>query len=120
MNNLKFICNYFLDIFIVFLDPNLSLEKYVCHLYTDVLSKLPAVVRKWWNTSPSRQKTFVDTLTTNFVSPIICQEELMAIASKKEKHENMQVRIKETFSINISQFEDLYKIYIKCTYSFSF
>ncbi|XP_046806997.1 E3 ubiquitin-protein ligase listerin [Lucilia cuprina] len=76
-------------------DPNLSLEKYVCHLYTDVLSKLPAVVRKWWNTSPSRQKTFVDTLTTNFVSPIICQEELMAIASKKDKHENMQVRKKD-------------------------
>ncbi|KAM7355402.1 E3 ubiquitin-protein ligase listerin [Cochliomyia hominivorax] len=74
-------------------DHNLSLEKYVCHLYTDVLSKLPAVVRKWWNTSPSRQKTFVDTLTTNFVSPIICQEELMAIASKKEKHENMQVTV---------------------------
>uniref|UniRef100_A0A1I8NVG8 E3 ubiquitin-protein ligase listerin n=1 Tax=Stomoxys calcitrans TaxID=35570 RepID=A0A1I8NVG8_STOCA len=74
-------------------DCNLSLEKYTCHLYTDVLSKLPAVVRKWWNTSPSRQKTFVDTLTTNFVSPIICQEELMAIASKKDKHENMQVTV---------------------------
>ncbi|XP_073835872.1 E3 ubiquitin-protein ligase listerin-like isoform X2 [Musca autumnalis] len=74
-------------------DNNLSLEKYTCHLYTDVLSKLPAVVRKWWNTSPSRQKTFVDTLTTNFVSPIICQEELMAIAGKKDKHENMQVTV---------------------------
>ncbi|XP_075159606.1 E3 ubiquitin-protein ligase listerin [Haematobia irritans] len=74
-------------------DHNLSLEKYTCHLYTEVLSKLPAVVRKWWNTSPSRQKTFVDTLTTNFVSPIICQEELMAIAGKKDKHENMQVTV---------------------------
>ncbi|XP_011292059.2 E3 ubiquitin-protein ligase listerin [Musca domestica] len=74
-------------------DNSLSLEKYTCHLYTDVLSKLPAVVRKWWNTSPSRQKTFVDTLTTNFVSPIICQEELMAIAGKKDKHENMQVTV---------------------------
>lgn len=71
-------------------DPKLSLERYVCHLYTEFLSKLPAVVRKWWNTCPSRQKTFVDILTTNFVSPIICMHELTAIADKKEKHENMQ------------------------------
>ncbi|KAL9902258.1 E3 ubiquitin-protein ligase listerin [Glossina fuscipes fuscipes] len=74
-------------------DPKLSLERYVCHFYTEFLSKLPAVVRKWWNTCPSRQKTFVDILTTNFVSPLICTYELTAIADKKEKHENMQVTV---------------------------
>lgn len=72
-------------------DPQLPLERYACHLYTEVLRKLPAVVRKWWNTSPSRQKNFVDNLTTNYVSALICSEELKAIVNRKEKHENMQV-----------------------------
>ncbi|ALC44763.1 l-3-76BDr [Drosophila busckii] len=74
-------------------DPQLPLERYACHLYTEVLRKLPAVVRKWWNTCQSRQKNFVDNLTTNYVSALICTEELKAIASRKEKHENMQVTV---------------------------
>ncbi|EDW69877.1 E3 ubiquitin-protein ligase listerin [Drosophila virilis] len=74
-------------------DPQLPLERYACHLYTEVLRKLPAVVRKWWNTSPSRQKNFVDNLTTNYVSALICSEELKAIVNRKEKHENMQVTV---------------------------
>lgn len=73
------------------IDFQLSVERYACHLYTEVLRKLPAVVRKWWNTSQSRQKNFVDNLTTNYVSSLICSEELKAIANRKEKHENMQV-----------------------------
>ncbi|XP_030078799.1 E3 ubiquitin-protein ligase listerin isoform X2 [Drosophila hydei] len=71
-------------------DPQLSVERYACHLYTEVLRKLPAVVRKWWNTSQSRQKNFVDNLTSNYVSALICSEELKAIVNRKEKHENMQ------------------------------
>jgi len=74
-------------------DPQLSVERYACHLYSEVLRKLPAVVRKWWNTCQSRQKNFVDNLTTNYVSGLICTEELKAIANRKEKHENMQVRL---------------------------
>ncbi|KAH8303692.1 hypothetical protein KR018_011703 [Drosophila ironensis] len=74
-------------------DPKLPLDRYVCHLYTEVLRKLPAVVRRWWNTTPSRQKNFVDNLTTNYVSSLICTEELKAIANRKEKHENMQVTV---------------------------
>ncbi|KAH8258638.1 hypothetical protein KR038_003248 [Drosophila bunnanda] len=74
-------------------DRKLSLERYVCHLYTEVLRKLPAVVRRWWNATQSRQKNFVDNLTTNYVSSLICSEELKAIANRKEKHENMQVTV---------------------------
>ncbi|XP_017127246.1 E3 ubiquitin-protein ligase listerin [Drosophila elegans] len=74
-------------------DRQLTLERYVCHLYTEVLRKLPAVVRRWWNTTQSRQKNFVDNLTTNYVSSLICSEELKAIANRKEKHENMQVTV---------------------------
>lgn len=58
-----------------------------------MLRHLPAVVRKWWNESNVRQKTFVDKLTTNYVSNLLCQEELRAITNKKEKHENMQVSL---------------------------
>ena len=60
-------------------------------MYAEVLRKLPAVVRRWWAGGPSRQKTFVDKLTSNFVSGLICGEELKAISAKQEKHENMQV-----------------------------
>uniref|UniRef100_A0A0A1X441 E3 ubiquitin-protein ligase listerin n=1 Tax=Zeugodacus cucurbitae TaxID=28588 RepID=A0A0A1X441_ZEUCU len=74
-------------------DENLTLERYACHLYTEVLKKLPAVVRKWWSVSPSRQKAFVDKLTTNYVSPLICEEELKSIGANKERHENMQVAV---------------------------
>ncbi|XP_067647610.1 E3 ubiquitin-protein ligase listerin isoform X2 [Eurosta solidaginis] len=74
-------------------DENLTSERYACHLYTKVLKKLPAVVRKWWNVSPSRQKAFVDKLTTNFVSPLISDEELKSIALNKDHHENMQVTV---------------------------
>ncbi|XP_017470156.1 PREDICTED: E3 ubiquitin-protein ligase listerin, partial [Rhagoletis zephyria] len=74
-------------------DDNLTLGRYACHLYTEVLKKLPAVVRKWWNILPSRKKSFLDKLTTNFVSPLICDEELKSIYTNKEKHENMQVTV---------------------------
>uniref|UniRef100_A0A034VRR7 E3 ubiquitin-protein ligase listerin n=1 Tax=Bactrocera dorsalis TaxID=27457 RepID=A0A034VRR7_BACDO len=74
-------------------DENLTLERYACHLYIEVLKKLPAVVRKWWSVSPSRQKAFVDKLTINYVSPLICEEELKAIGANKERHENMQVSV---------------------------
>ncbi|KAH8259572.1 hypothetical protein KR026_006780 [Drosophila bipectinata] len=74
-------------------DQKLPLDRYVCHLYTEVLRKLPAVVRRWWNATQSRQKNFVDNLTTNYVSSLICTEELKAIANRKEKHENMQVTV---------------------------
>nr|NP_730427.1 listerin E3 ubiquitin protein ligase 1 [Drosophila melanogaster]Q9VW09.2 RecName: Full=E3 ubiquitin-protein ligase listerin; AltName: Full=Listerin E3 ubiquitin protein ligase 1; AltName: Full=RING-type E3 ubiquitin transferase listerin [Drosophila melanogaster]AAF49146.2 listerin E3 ubiquitin protein ligase 1 [Drosophila melanogaster] len=74
-------------------DRHLPLERYACHLYTEVLRKLPAVVRRWWNATQSRQKNFIDNLTTNYVSSLICSEELKAIANRKEKHENMQVTV---------------------------
>lgn len=80
---------------VTFLDPfcrsTSTPERYACHLYTEVLRKLPAVVRRWWNATQSRQKNFIDNLTTNYVSSLICSEELKAIANRKEKHENMQV-----------------------------
>ncbi|XP_055844487.1 E3 ubiquitin-protein ligase listerin [Episyrphus balteatus] len=74
---------------------NLQIDKYACHLYSMALSKLPAVVRKWWNGSYSRQKVFVDKLTTNFVSEIICHDELSTLGkmNDKDKHNNMQVTV---------------------------
>lgn len=73
-------------------DRNISVEKFACHTYTQMLKYLPAIVRKWWNATNARQKTFIDKLTTNFVSNLICNEELRSI-SKHEKHENMKVTV---------------------------
>lgn len=68
-------------------------EQYSCFIYAQTLRHLPAVARKWWHDSNPRQKTLVDKITTCFVSPMICQEELRSLVEKREKHENMQITV---------------------------
>ena len=70
----------------------LSSEHYAAFLYTQALRVLPAVVRKWYNGSNTRQAQLVDKITTKYVTPIICQEELSALITKREREkDNMNV-----------------------------
>ncbi|XP_055373433.1 E3 ubiquitin-protein ligase listerin [Condylostylus longicornis] len=78
-----------------FEDGTLSVEKCACYMYTQMLRNLPVLVRKWWNSAHSRQKNFVDKLTTNYVSNLIWQEDLQAI-NKTEKQENMQITVHQS------------------------
>uniref|UniRef100_A0A1A9X109 E3 ubiquitin-protein ligase listerin n=1 Tax=Glossina brevipalpis TaxID=37001 RepID=A0A1A9X109_9MUSC len=80
-------------------DPKLSLERYVCHLYTEFLSKLPAVVRKWWNTCPSRQKTFIDILTTNFVTVHTSTREVLAVYSIDEARMELVITLAANYPL---------------------
>lgn len=61
-----------------------------------MLRILPAVVRKWWQNKNPRQASLLDKITTNFVSSQLCQEELRALIDKKEKHENMNIKVHPT------------------------
>lgn len=53
------------------------------------------LVRQWWSTADSRVNAAVDKITTHYVSPMLCQEELLN--SKLHNIENMQVKVHLTF-----------------------
>ncbi|XP_076673514.1 E3 ubiquitin-protein ligase listerin [Andrena cerasifolii] len=72
-----------------------KLDHIVCWLYTNSLRHLPVLVRQWWSTADSRVNTAVDKITTHYVSPMLCQEELLN--SKLHNIENMQVKVHLTF-----------------------
>lgn len=53
------------------------------------------LVRQWWSTADSRVSAAVDKITTHYVSPMLCQEELLN--NKLQSIENMQVKVHPTF-----------------------
>lgn len=71
------------------------LDHIVCWLYTNSLRYLPVLVRQWWSTADSRVSAAVDKITTHYVSPMLCQEELLN--NKLQNIENMQVKVHPTF-----------------------
>ncbi|CAK9795315.1 E3 ubiquitin-protein ligase listerin [Anthophora quadrimaculata] len=71
------------------------LDHIVCWLYTNCLRHLPVLVRQWWSTADSRVSAAVDKITTHYVSPMLCQEELLN--NKLQNIENMQVKVHPTF-----------------------
>ncbi|KAJ6644213.1 E3 ubiquitin-protein ligase listerin [Pseudolycoriella hygida] len=77
-------------------DVDITPERYSCYIYSQTLRHLPAVARKWWHDSNARQKNLVDKITTCFVSPLICQEELRSLVEKREKYENMQITVHQS------------------------
>lgn len=68
-------------------------ERYACHMYVQALKILPAVVRRWWNESNTRQKTLVDKITTAFVSPQLCNNQLLALSDKIKKQDSFQLTV---------------------------
>lgn len=65
------------------------LDHLVCWLYTNCLRYLPVLVRQWWSTADSRVSAAVDKITTLYVSPFLCNEELND--TRLTNVENMQV-----------------------------
>lgn len=68
-------------------------ERYACHLYSQSLRFLPAVVRRWWNGLNHRHAAIVGKVTSNCVSNLLCQDEFHALIEKKDKQDNMQVKV---------------------------
>lgn len=63
-------------------------------MYLEVLYHLPALVRRWWSSCHSRKKNFIDALTANYVSPIICKRELSNISENIKNIEHLNVNLK--------------------------
>uniref|UniRef100_A0A182IKK9 E3 ubiquitin-protein ligase listerin n=1 Tax=Anopheles atroparvus TaxID=41427 RepID=A0A182IKK9_ANOAO len=74
-------------------NPNVKLERYACHLYTQTLRHLPVIVRRWFNGMNHRHSTIVSKITANCVSGLLCQEEFQALVERKDRQDNMQIKV---------------------------
>ncbi|KAG5681757.1 hypothetical protein PVAND_011166 [Polypedilum vanderplanki] len=71
------------------------MERYSSFLYLESLRHIPAIVRKWWHRSSTRQAHTIDKITTNYVSPILCQEDFTTLTNKKDRdgRNSMQIKV---------------------------
>lgn len=74
---------------------NVEIDRYAAFLYAESLKTVPAIVRKWWHASNTRQAQLVEKVTQNYVSPILCQQDLANLTKRKEKDgkDNMHIRV---------------------------
>ncbi|GAB0100222.1 hypothetical protein DMENIID0001_162270 [Sergentomyia squamirostris] len=73
-------------------NPSVSVGRFACHIYAQTLRYLPVLARKWWQDLAPRQKLLVDKVTTVYVSPMLCQEELRALTEER-RQENMLISV---------------------------
>jgi len=85
------------------------LDHIVCWLYTNCLRLLPVLVRQWLSTVDSRISATVDKITSHYVSPMLCEDELLYSRLQLANVENMQVRFFLTNSASFLFFILLYK-----------
>lgn len=73
----------------------MDIGRYAAFMYTESLRTIPAVVRKWWHSLNSRDAQIVEKITQNYVSPILCQQDLTVLTTRKEKDgkDNMHIRV---------------------------
>lgn len=63
----------------------------MCWLYASTLTQLPALVRQWWTSLDSRITQVVEKVTTVYVSPHLCAQELNDVVAHQTKFKNMTV-----------------------------
>lgn len=63
----------------------------VCWVYSLAVFQLPALVRQWWSNVDTRTSQVVDHVTSTYVSPQLCSQELADIAQNETKFKNMIV-----------------------------
>lgn len=56
---------------------DLRIDHIACWLFVNCLRFLPVAARQWWSTLDSRASGAIERITTLYVSPILCQEELL-------------------------------------------
>ncbi|XP_053675958.1 E3 ubiquitin-protein ligase listerin [Anopheles nili] len=77
-------------------NPSTKLERYACHLYTQTLRHLPVIVRRWFNGLNHRHSLIVSKITANSVSGMLCQEEFQSLIERKDRQDNMQIKVHST------------------------
>ncbi|BES87922.1 RING [Nesidiocoris tenuis] len=69
-----------------------KLSHFSCWLYCEILRALPAVARQWTAEADPKFLSFVDNLTSTFVSPVLCNEEMMSIKDEQKAFDNVEVQ----------------------------
>ncbi|XP_011881216.1 PREDICTED: E3 ubiquitin-protein ligase listerin [Vollenhovia emeryi] len=73
-----------------------KLDHIICWLYTNCLRRLPVLVRQWLSTVDSRVGATVDKITSHYVSPKLCEDELLYSKLQLDNVENLQVKVHST------------------------
>ncbi|XP_064473066.1 E3 ubiquitin-protein ligase listerin-like [Ornithodoros turicata] len=71
---------------------SLKLQHVACQTYLDTISKLPALVRSWWNSQNKRIMDHVERFTSKYVTGVICSRELQAVQKAEVAFKNMTVK----------------------------
>lgn len=71
---------------------SLKLQHMACQVYLDTISKLPALVRNWWNSQNKRIIDHVERFTSRHVSGVISSKELQAVQKAEVAFKNMTVK----------------------------
>ncbi|XP_017770844.1 PREDICTED: E3 ubiquitin-protein ligase listerin [Nicrophorus vespilloides] len=70
-----------------------KLERFVCWIYASTLAQLPASVRQWWTNAEARTSQIVERVTTAYVSPSLCSQELTDVSEHETTFKNMVVKV---------------------------
>ncbi|XP_018571354.1 E3 ubiquitin-protein ligase listerin isoform X2 [Anoplophora glabripennis] len=70
-----------------------KIERLVCWLYASTLAQLPALVRQWWTSLETKIAQVVEKVTSVYVSPHLCTQELNDVMAHQTKFKNMTVRV---------------------------
>lgn len=68
-----------------------KIERMTCWVYANTVTQLPALVRQWWSSIETRVNQVVDRVTSAYVSPQLCTQELADVATHENKFKNMVV-----------------------------
>lgn len=55
------------------------------------------LVRQWWSTADSKVSVVIDKITAHYISPMLCQEELLKELHKLRDIENIEVKVHSAF-----------------------
>ncbi|KAI4457621.1 zinc finger protein [Holotrichia oblita] len=70
-----------------------KIERMACWVYANAVTQLPALVRQWWSSIETRVNQVVDRVTSAYVSPQLCAQELADVATHENKFKNMVIKI---------------------------
>ncbi|KAF7990662.1 hypothetical protein HCN44_000467 [Aphidius gifuensis] len=69
---------------------DLKIDHIACWIYVNCLRFLPVAVRQWWSTLDPKASSVVEKITMLYVTPILCQEELL---KKRIEVPNMVIKV---------------------------
>lgn len=78
---------------LIFSEPITSekIERLNCSVYASTLAQLPATVRQWWSSAEARTSQIVERVTATYISPLLCNQELVDVSKHENKFKNMIV-----------------------------